>query len=174
MTESESFDAIVIGSGFAGAVTACRLAEAGLRICILERGRRFTPDQDFPVYPTPTDPNVPSDASADGHDTVQPDVTRMFWKLGNGVWDFRDLGDVVVGQAAGYGGGSLIYANVHLRPPAHVFDERWPIKRSDLERYYDLAAEMLEVAPLPEEHNGLPKRVQLGRAAIDLNRFQKK
>ena len=127
--ESKSFDAIVIGSGFAGAVTACRLAEAGLRVCILERGRRFTADQDFPVYPTPADPNVPSDASEDGRDTVQPDVTRMFWKLGNGVWDFRDLGDVLVGQAAGYGGGSLIYANVHLRPPAHVFDERWPIKR---------------------------------------------
>jgi len=172
--ESKSFDAIVIGSGFAGAVTACRLAEAGLRVCILERGRRFTADQDFPVYPTPADPNVPSDASEDGRDTVQPDVTRMFWKLGNGVWDFRDLGDVLVGQAAGYGGGSLIYANVHLRPPAHVFDERWPIKRRDLEAYYDLAAETLKVAPLPKEYRGLPKRVQLGRAATDLNRLQKK
>jgi choline dehydrogenase-like flavoprotein len=166
------YDAIVIGSGFAGAVTACRLAEAGLRICILERGRRFTPDQDFPVYPTPADPNVPSDASEDGRDTVQPDVSRMFWKLGNGVWDFRDLGDVMVGQAAGYGGGSLIYANVHLRPPAHVFDERWPIKRTNLEAYYDLAAEMLDVAPLPDEYALLPKKVQLERAAGALGQLQ--
>lgn len=172
MTESESsksYDAIVIGSGFAGAVSACRLAEAGLSVCILERGRRFIPDQDFPVYPTPGDSNVPSDAPEDGRDLVQPDVSRMFWKLGNGVWDFRDLGDLLVAQAAGYGGGSLIYANVHLRPAAHVFDERWPINRTDLEPYYDLAAKMLEVGFIPKTYDGLPKQVQLGRAASELN-----
>ena len=30
--------AIVIGTGFAGAVTACRLVEAGFDVCVLERG----------------------------------------------------------------------------------------------------------------------------------------
>ena len=35
------FDAIVIGSGFGGAITACRLAEAGYKVLILERGRRW-------------------------------------------------------------------------------------------------------------------------------------
>ena len=45
------FDAIVVGTGFAGAVTACRLVEAGFRVCVLERGRRYGPE-DFPTYPT--------------------------------------------------------------------------------------------------------------------------
>ncbi len=185
MTETETFDAIVIGSGFAGSVTACRLAEAGLRVCILERGRRFDSRQDFPVYPRPNDPNVPSDAAEDGRDIVQPDVSRMFWKLGKGVWDFRDLGDVLVGQAAGYGGGSLIYANVHLRPPPDAFDERWWMdeyaddkqpyhQRGQLDPYFDLAAKMLEVAPLPSKYADIPKRVQLKRAANNLNRLRKK
>ena len=185
MSDEQPIDAIVIGSGFAGAVTACRLAEAGLRVCILERGRRFDPGQDFPVYPRPNDPNVPSDAPEDGRDIVQPDVSRMFWKLGKGVWDLRDLDDLVVGQAAGYGGGSLIYANVHLRPPADTFDERWRMEgyaddeqpyqaRGELDPYFDLAAMMLEVTPLPEDYADLPKRVQLKRAASDLNGFQKK
>ena len=46
----EVFDAVVIGTGFAGAVTAARLVQAGQRICVLERGRKFKPS-DFPMYP---------------------------------------------------------------------------------------------------------------------------
>jgi len=37
------FDAIVVGSGFGGSVTAYRLAEAGRSVCILERGRAYPP-----------------------------------------------------------------------------------------------------------------------------------
>ena len=35
-----SYDAVVIGSGFGGAVAACRLAQANLRVGVIERGRR--------------------------------------------------------------------------------------------------------------------------------------
>ena len=41
------YDVVVVGSGFGGGVTACRLAEQGMRVCVLERGRRFSPG-DFP------------------------------------------------------------------------------------------------------------------------------
>ena len=41
------FDVIVIGSGFGGAITGCRLAEAGYKVLILERGRRW----DKSTYP---------------------------------------------------------------------------------------------------------------------------
>jgi choline dehydrogenase-like flavoprotein len=43
-------DGIVVGSGFGGAVTACRLAQAGLRVLVLERGRRYEAG-DFPAPP---------------------------------------------------------------------------------------------------------------------------
>src|SRR5262245_19097622 len=36
------FDAVVVGSGFGGAVSACRLAEGGYRVLVLERGRRWS------------------------------------------------------------------------------------------------------------------------------------
>ena len=39
-----AYDAVVVGSGFGGGISACRLAEAGKRVCVLERGRRFAPE----------------------------------------------------------------------------------------------------------------------------------
>ena len=47
---SEKFDAIVIGSGFGGSIVSCRLAEKGLKVLVLERGRRWTP-ADYPRKP---------------------------------------------------------------------------------------------------------------------------
>ena len=44
------FDVIVIGSGFGGAITARRLAEKGMRVLVLERGRRWEPEQ-YPAQP---------------------------------------------------------------------------------------------------------------------------
>ena len=47
---STRFDVIVIGSGFGGAIAACRLAERGMRVLVLERGRRWDP-QTYPRKP---------------------------------------------------------------------------------------------------------------------------
>src|SRR2546430_6617997 len=41
------FDVIVIGSGFGGAVTSCRLAEKGKKVLVLERGKKW----DRTTYP---------------------------------------------------------------------------------------------------------------------------
>ena len=128
-------EAIVIGSGFGGAVAACRLAEDGYRVLVLERGRRYDAG-DFPALPTDS--------------ALLPDLKRWNWSLDHGLWDVVDLKELVSVQAAGYGGGSLVYANVHLRPPREVFDDRWPAPyrgRTALEPFFDLAATMLEVKP---------------------------
>ena len=45
---ANDYDVIIIGSGFGGSVTACRLAERGLRrILVLERGREWQVE-DYP------------------------------------------------------------------------------------------------------------------------------
>jgi choline dehydrogenase-like flavoprotein len=180
MSGKWDFDAIVVGSGFAGAVTACRLSEAeeGFRVCILERGRRYLAS-DLPVLgreepghacaEREPDRSAGTSSAECGFDRRLPDFTRAFWALGQGLWDVRDLGELVVAQAAGYGGGSLIYANVHLRAPEKAF-EKWPEKyrgRTALDPYYDLAAYMLDVKPMPK---AFPKTAQLRRAGEALGR----
>jgi len=153
--------AIVVGSGFGGAATACRLAQAGVSVIVLERGRRYEAN-DFPA--------LPSDSA------LLPDLRRWSWQHDQGLWDVVDLDEIVTVQAAGYGGGSLIYANVHLRPPGGIFDERWPAAYrggASLQSYYDLAAHMLEVAPVsayPGFQGALIKSDQLSRAARALGR----
>lgn len=121
-------DAIVIGSGFGGAVAAARLAQAGRSVLVLERGRRFSP-ADFPR----------TEHLSDG----------WLWQSGHGIYDIRWMGRMLSVQAAGWGGGSLVYANVFARPAAEVFaDPRWTEDRATLDPYYDLAAHMLAVSPV--------------------------
>jgi choline dehydrogenase-like flavoprotein len=158
--------AIVVGTGFAGAVTACRLVEAGHKICIIERGRRYKA-ADFPRYPS----EDLFETSANQQDTFRPlpDFSRWLWSRDHGLFDIKDLDDLISVQAAGWGGGSLIYANVHLRPPHKLFEHGWPEpyrwREGEpwiLESYYDLAAQMLDVAPIPQR---LAKTEQLKSAA---------
>jgi cholesterol oxidase len=85
-----SYDVVVVGSGFGGGIAACRLAEAGRSVCVLERGRRFG-REDFI--------DDPDDAPRLlFHDSLNPD----------GLLDIRMMRDVTVITAAGVGGGSLV------------------------------------------------------------------
>jgi choline dehydrogenase-like flavoprotein len=144
-TPSPERRAIVVGTGFGGAVTACRLAQAGFEVELLERGRRYNLS-DFPALPKAGE--------------LLPDSRRWTWLGSRGLWDLRNLDGVTVVQAAGYGGGSLAYANVHLRPPPVVFDEGWPVDcrgRSGLDPYFELVAYTLDVKPVPEVWRGSGK-----------------
>jgi choline dehydrogenase-like flavoprotein len=140
------FDAIVIGTGFGGAVAACRLAQAGKTVCILERGRRY-PLGDFP-----------RPAKRPDH---LPHTARWAWAIDHGLWDVKDLQGVLAVVAAGYGGGSLVYANVHLRPPPQIFSDGWPAvyTRPALDPFYDVVAGALRVRPIPATLSSPPSPV---------------
>ena len=140
---STDFDAIVIGSGFGGAVAACRLAQAGMKVLVLERGRRWTPE---------TYPREPGDAWLWHQD--QPEHF-------NGWADLRTFSNMWVAAGAGVGGGSLIYANVSVEAQPRVFDSKWPrgIDHPTLKPYYDRVADMLGLQLLPD--NQLTARYRL-------------
>jgi cholesterol oxidase len=136
-----AYDVVVVGSGFGGGIAACRMAEQGMRVCVLERGRRFGPG-DYPDRPEQA-------PLAFWHPALNP----------GGMLDLRLMKDLAVITAAGVGGGSLVYANVQLRAPAAVFDQRpWPeaITEAELSPYYDRTEEALEPKETPAEWE-LPK-----------------
>lgn len=56
-TVREEHRVIVIGSGFGGGVTALRLAEAGVPVLVLERGRRWPTGPNAETFPHATAPD---------------------------------------------------------------------------------------------------------------------
>ena len=46
--EGDGYDVVVVGSGYGGSVAACRLSMAGLKVCLVEKGRRWEA-RDFPT-----------------------------------------------------------------------------------------------------------------------------
>ena len=130
------YDVIIVGSGFGGAVASCRLAQAGYKTLVLERGRQWTPD---------TYPRKIGDKS-------------WFWnhrhpEKYNGWIDLRFFSKMAVVQGAGVGGGSLIYANVSVEAEPFVFDEGWPpeITFNCLKGYYKTVGNMLDVQEIPDK-----------------------
>lgn len=141
------FDAIVIGSGFGGAITACRLAEAGLRVLVLERGRRW---QEYPRKLD--DPWLWDHAKPERY---------------NGWLDLRVFRNMAIAQGAGVGGGSLIYANISTEAPASSFEHGWPeaITHAELKPYYDRVARSMNVQRIPE--NQWPSRTRFMKEAAE-------
>ena len=146
MVGAEPLEAVVIGSGFGGAVACCRLAQRWPgQVLLLERGQRY-PKGSF---------------ARDPHG-----FATQFWAASkgprtlNGLFDIRNFRRMDAVVAAGLGGGSLVYANVFMRPPTWVFEQGWPQGWS-LERlapYYRVAQSVLGARPLPPD-GGDPRRV---------------
>ncbi len=154
-----AFDVIVIGSGFGGAITACRLAESGRKVLVLERGRRWN-NKNFPRKPT--DPWV--------WDNRNPEKF-------SGWMDVRAFGGMTVAQGAAVGGGSHVYANISCEAPARIFERGWPpeVRFADLKPHYDTVKKVMNVQEVPD--NQWTARMKLMKEAAEKagfgNRFQK-
>ncbi len=149
---NDHFDAVVIGSGFGGSVMAYRLADAGKRVCVLERGKRYPPGS-FARTPV--------------------ELRHNFWrpkKRDYGLFDVWSFDHIEAVVSAGVGGGSLIYGNVLIRKDEQWFapDEGWPVTRQDLEPHYDAVECMLGPQVYPHAYRHDNKTAAMGRAADEL------
>ncbi len=150
----EHFDAVIVGSGFGGSVMAYRLADAGLSVCLLERGKPYGPGS-FSRTPWEMRNNF-------------WDPSEQRYGLFN-IWSFRGMAAVV---SAGLGGGSLIYANVFIRKDERWFSDpllgpsgTWPITRAVLDPHYDAVERIVQPKIYPEEYQHDNKTSAMRRAA---------
>jgi cholesterol oxidase len=133
----DTFDFVIIGSGFGGSVSAMRLTEKGYRVLALERGKRFR-DEDF----AKTTWNI--------WKYLWLPAARCF-----GILQISFFKDVFVLHGAGVGGGSLGYANVLMEPSDKLFDAPawrhlldW---KKVLQPHYATARRMLGVTVNPRQ-----------------------
>ena len=162
----QHYEVVVIGSGYGGAIAASRMARAGRRACLLERGREYLPGE-YPAQPS------------DGLPEIQYNTPVGHFGSRLGLFELHINDDMNALVGCGLGGTSLINANVSLRPDPRLWDDpRWPAAvRDDLptlvEDGFRRAAEMLQPTPLPADFPALPKLEALEVSARELRMAEK-
>lgn len=130
-TNNYDYDYLIIGSGFGGSVSACRLTEKGYSVAVMEMGRRWEA----------------KDFAKNNWNT-----RRWIWRPGMklfGYFNMRFFRHVTIICGNAVGGGSITYANTLLVPPEHIWDEgTWADAadwKNEMPQHYAEAERMLGV-----------------------------
>ena len=165
------FDAIVVGSGMSGGMSAKELCERGLKVLVLERGRNMVHGESYTdglrPWEVPNAGMVPEEDLA-RHYKIQKDsfltaATQQYW-----VKDDENIYDTPEGKpfawVRGYhlGGRSIMWGRQSYRLSAQDFEANaadghgsdWPIRYDDLAPWYSHVEKFIGVAGSKE---GLPQ-----------------
>ena len=179
-TRQNRYDAVIVGSGFAGANLALLLARAGKRVLILEAGpgldsthgdhlERFV----LSTFKSPSAPYPPDAGALDPSRTNAPrpttealflawnDPARSYLEYAPGSLPFGSTSERLAGGTGNHWMGTAVRmdgADFALRATyGHGLD--WPLGYDDLEPYYGQAEQLIGVAgdrAEQEEANGIP------------------
>ncbi|MEH2181620.1 GMC oxidoreductase [Nostoc sp.] len=146
----ESVEAIVVGSGFGGAVAALRLGKAGIKTLVLERGRRWpitSAQNTFATYRNPDGRSAWLNPTTVVYDPVPIDVYT-------GILERLDENGISVLCGAGVGGGSLVYNGMMYQPSRELFYRVFPhsIDYDELDKiYFPRVRSIVKLALLPQD-----------------------
>ena len=150
----DNVPALVIGSGFGGAVTALRLGEAGIRTMVLEQGKWW------PINHNTFSPFFPPDGRSTWLRTKTILPFGPSWPISKhvGVLDRIDYDDIQVYRGTAVGGGSIVYGGISVQPPEGLFYEIFPqgISYQELVPYYELVRKMLHITTVPADVEAQP------------------
>ncbi|MFJ3667789.1 GMC oxidoreductase [Streptomyces sp. NPDC090106] len=134
-------DALVIGTGYGGSVTALRLAQAGVDVQMVEMGMAWdTPGTDGKIFANTTSPDYRSFWLRTR--TKQPLSNFLGFPIDKdvpkytGVLDAEEMGGIIVYQGRGVGGGSLVNGGMAVTPDRSRFPGVLP--SVDADEMYDV------------------------------------
>lgn len=158
-------DAVVIGTGFGGAVTACRLAQGGMDVTVLERGGWWGPAEGQRRFPR----GLAEIAAA----VRNIQVRRGPWHRNlvrdpAGLYELHMFRHLDALTASGVGGGSLIYTNMLVQPARDFFDT-FPaeLRDGELDASFGRVRSMLRPSPAPHPS---AKQAAFTKAAAEAGR----
>jgi gluconate 2-dehydrogenase alpha chain len=152
-TRLKPVDAVVVGTGVVGSIIAKELADAGLTVVALERGRRIAPQHDFAA------PSTFDELRYDRFSDIFQDLSRETLTFRNDAREtalpMREMGSFKPGEAVG---GTALHWGTHARRllpwnfetrsqtearygkkhlPADSTVQDWGVTYEELEPYYD-------------------------------------
>lgn len=132
----QSFDVCIVGSGASGSIAAKEIASSGLRVLVLEEGRKLDPGESLPAVER---------AWENALVTTPSGALRPFGR----PWSASALG----GGMALYAGISFRLRSVDLDAHAHVapdaLDPAWPLDYAGLRPFYDRIERCIGVSREP-------------------------
>jgi choline dehydrogenase-like flavoprotein len=156
MAKQETFDAIVIGSGATGGWAAKELCEAGMRVLVLEAGRKLDPEKDYREHTWPYELKyrgaIPQTyqyrqrqpiqsrcyaCNEYGHQFFVDDIDNPYTTPAGKPFDWI-RGRQVGGRTIMWGRQSYRLSDYEFKAASHDgYGDDWPIGYSDLAAYYD-------------------------------------
>jgi choline dehydrogenase-like flavoprotein len=173
-SKQEQFDAVVVGSGATGGWAAKQLTEAGLKVALLEAGKKIT-DKDFTEHVQPWQlpylggsPKIFDDRPIQGKCYA---CTEYNYK-----WFVNDRENpytqekpfswirqrVLGGRSMSWGRQSYRMSNLDFKAASHDgYDVDWPISYEDLVPYYEKVERYVGISGRAENLPQLPDSVFL-------------
>jgi len=180
----DTYDAVIVGSGATGGVAAWQLAEAGLKVCVLEAGPKIT-DADFSEHVMPYDLKYRGNSSRYvGGIPKSPELMRnrpiqglvYACRESNYEWfaddtrnPYQTPGDssfrwirmrVLGGRSLSWGRQSYRMGDIDFRcADRDGYGENWGIQYADLVPYYERVERYVGIAGIAEGLDQLPDSV---------------
>ena len=166
------FDAIVIGSGISGGISAKELCERGLKVLLLERGKKIEHVTDYNdtqmPWELPNENRIPEEELARDYPVQRQcyavnEATKQFW-VKDSQHPYSQPADKPFSWIRGYhlGGRSIMWGRQSYRLSEMDFEANardghgvdWPIRYADIAPWYSHVEKFVGVAGTKE---GLPQ-----------------
>jgi glucoside 3-dehydrogenase (cytochrome c) catalytic subunit len=168
---SQRFDAIVVGSGATGGWAAKRLAEAGLKVALLEAGRNVSPKEfteHMPAYKLKYRNLSPEIARTRpvqkqcyacmeyNYDWFVNDLQNPYSTPAGMPFTWQRL-RIVGGRTLVWGRQSYRMSDLDFKAASHDgYGEDWPLAYKDMEPYYDIVERYVGISGAAEGNPTLP------------------